>query len=146
MLAVLNYMIKQVRKDERSREKVDFAFEWPRWSSGWQLEAIDELKKVLCYTGNFDGCMYGLQDPLGLALRKPWRVITTNRRLADALTVRCDGGHRHGVTCGTTAKSSAYYTPYLVQIIGKAVCGQAAAGVARLPSNRGLGREVQNSN
>eukprot|EP00972_Heterocapsa_arctica_P001462 213014-Heterocapsa_arctica.AAC.1 len=54
---------------------------------------------------------------------KPWRVITTDSALAEALRRRCDRGHEHGVTCGVTAKTSAYYTPFLVQVIGNAVCG-----------------------
>eukprot|EP00972_Heterocapsa_arctica_P058778 8665166-Heterocapsa_arctica.AAC.1 len=49
---------------------------------------------------------------------------------------RCDRGHRHGVTCGVAAKSSAYYTPYLVQIVGNAACGTTS-----MSSKRRLGTD-----
>jgi hypothetical protein len=123
MLAVLNYVIDQTQKDERMRKMVDFGFEWPRYSDGWRLEMVEKMRRTLTFTGNFDGCMYGLQDAKGCSLRKPWRVVTTHGGLAQALAQRCGGGHQHGTTCGVLAKASAYYTPRLVQVIGQAICG-----------------------
>eukprot|EP00972_Heterocapsa_arctica_P075775 11175873-Heterocapsa_arctica.AAC.1 len=90
MIRVLNWVMKQARKSEEMKGLVDFAFEWPRGSSGWDIEAIIDMRRALCYTGKFDGCMYGLQDAHGNAVRKPWRVVTTSQDLADALTRRCD--------------------------------------------------------
>eukprot|EP00972_Heterocapsa_arctica_P113899 16439688-Heterocapsa_arctica.AAC.1 len=58
------------------------------------------MRRVLHYTGEFDGCAYGLQDAHGYALRKPWRVVTTMREIASALSRWCNRAHRHGVTCG----------------------------------------------
>eukprot|EP00972_Heterocapsa_arctica_P076859 11335304-Heterocapsa_arctica.AAC.1 len=45
-----------VQKDEELCGLVDFAFEWPRCSSGWSLDAIADRRRVLRYTGEFDGC------------------------------------------------------------------------------------------
>eukprot|EP00972_Heterocapsa_arctica_P072933 10770653-Heterocapsa_arctica.AAC.1 len=74
MVGILNWVVRQTQKDKHMRDLVDFAYEWARWSSGWALEAINDLRRALRCTGEFDGCMYGLQDAKGLALRKPWRV------------------------------------------------------------------------
>eukprot|EP00972_Heterocapsa_arctica_P002688 398045-Heterocapsa_arctica.AAC.1 len=73
MVGILNYVVRATQKDKQMQGLVDFAYERPRWSSGWALEAINDLRRTLRYTGEFDGCMYGLQDAKGLALRKPWR-------------------------------------------------------------------------
>ena len=60
-----------------------------------------------------------------MPLRKPWAVTTTCRALADALRRRCaDAQPRHGdhgVTHGLSAKASAYYTPELVEVAGRAI-------------------------
>eukprot|EP00972_Heterocapsa_arctica_P104786 15442323-Heterocapsa_arctica.AAC.1 len=54
---------------------------------------------------------YGLQNQRGWALRTPWKVITTLVMLAATLGKRRDGIHPHAVCSGTTAKTTAYYTP-----------------------------------
>eukprot|EP00972_Heterocapsa_arctica_P027321 4015688-Heterocapsa_arctica.AAC.1 len=120
MLQILWFVVKGVQEERLTKEHTHFAFEWPRWSSGWGLNILTKLSGVLKHEGNFDGCAYGLQDQRG-SLRKPWKVITTLPTLAAALGKRCDGAHRHAVCSATIAKTTAYYTPSLVQAIGRSV-------------------------
>eukprot|EP00972_Heterocapsa_arctica_P082388 12141154-Heterocapsa_arctica.AAC.1 len=73
MLQIFWYVVKSEQTEEATRQHTHFAFEWPRWSSGWALDIVRKLFGVLMYEGDFDGCAYGLQDRRGWALRKPWR-------------------------------------------------------------------------
>eukprot|EP00972_Heterocapsa_arctica_P026945 3964710-Heterocapsa_arctica.AAC.1 len=90
---------------------------------------VDNIRKHLNFTAEFDGCAFGLQDLRGWPLRKPWRVATTLQPLEEALSWRCDGTHRHGVMSGVSAKSSAHYTPEMVDVIGRTVL--KAMGISR---------------
>eukprot|EP00972_Heterocapsa_arctica_P055073 8122965-Heterocapsa_arctica.AAC.1 len=59
--------------------------------------------------------------------------------IASALSRRCDGAHGHGVTCGVSAKAFAYYTPCLVQAVGRAACGTTSTTtMKKAASARGL--------
>eukprot|EP00972_Heterocapsa_arctica_P022524 3312317-Heterocapsa_arctica.AAC.1 len=73
MLQIFWYVVKSVQAEDVTRQHTHFAFEWPRWSSGWSLNIVRKRFGVLKYEGDFDGCAYGLQDRRGWALRKPWR-------------------------------------------------------------------------
>ena len=74
-------------------------FDNPRTAASWEDESLRELmslKKVIVTT--LDMCRYGMEatDKEGTApVRKTMRIATNSAELADALSARCEGGHRH---------------------------------------------------
>ena len=85
MINILYDLVRNVLDDTDVEPYVHFAFEWPRWCRGWNLEVVNKLRSYFAYTAEFDGCRFGLQDTHGDLLRKPWRVVTTLKSLAEAL-------------------------------------------------------------
>eukprot|EP00972_Heterocapsa_arctica_P009935 1461328-Heterocapsa_arctica.AAC.1 len=64
------------------------------------------------FQANFDGCSLGLESSADEPLRKPWKVITSLRRLCEPLSLCvCRGGHAHGLTNGQDAVRSSFYSP-----------------------------------
>ena len=66
-------------------------------------------------TTEFHQCMYGLtaHDHLGSApAYKPTRILTNHPALAEVLTKRCDGSHRHAHLVGKSACTRAAQYPY----------------------------------
>ena len=89
-----------------------FVLEQPLASRAWTLERAMKLAATEdVITTEFHQCMYGLEavDHLGSApAYKPTRILTSHLTLAEALTRRCDGSHRHA------------------QLVGKSACARAA--------------------
>ena len=85
----------------------DVVLEQPLTSRAWSLEPVTKLmvtKSVI--STDVHQCMYGLTavDHLGSApAYKPTRVLTSHPALAEALTRRCDGSHRHAKLIGKSA-------------------------------------------
>ena len=51
------------------------------------------------YSANVDGCSVGMTNSHGQPILKPWRIITSCKRLADHLnTLTCNKLHKHGET------------------------------------------------
>ena len=69
--------------------------------------------------------MYALKDATGVAMRKPWRALTSlaclQQCLQQPLSRQCDGTHTHAVTRGRAAERFARYTAPLVEAVGRAV-------------------------
>lgn len=58
-------------------------FEWPRYNDGWQREDVKaffdkhpEFMEVL-----FDGCAVGMTSKDGHPIKKPWKLMTTSKRI-----------------------------------------------------------------
>jgi hypothetical protein len=89
----------------------EFVLEQPLTSRAWSLEPVMKLmitKGVI--STDFHQFMYGLTavDHLGSApAYKPTRVLTSHPALAETLTRRCDGSHRHAHLVGKSACSRA---------------------------------------
>ena len=83
---------------------------------------MQDAHRRLPWRANFDGCALGLESPAGEPLMKPWRIQTNMDALVGPLSLqRCQGGHAHGVTRGHDAYRSSYYTPALVELVGRTV-------------------------
>jgi hypothetical protein len=93
-----------------------FVFEQPSTSRAWSLEPVMKLMITEgVISTDFHQCMYGLVavDHLGSApAYKPTRVLTSHPALAEALTRRCDGSHRHAQLVGKSACSRAAQYPH----------------------------------
>eukprot|EP00973_Karenia_brevis_P081544 11303456-Karenia_brevis.AAC.1 len=60
--------------------------EWPRYCTGWMLpELVDFICRHSLYTANLDGCAVGLTDAAGTPIKKLWRFVCSNQRLALSL-------------------------------------------------------------
>ena len=98
--------------DLQLRADHHFVLEQPLTSRAWALEPVMKLAATEdVIATEFHQCMYGLEavDQLGSApAYKPTRILTNHPSLAEALTRRCDGSHRHA------------------QLVGKSACARAA--------------------
>jgi hypothetical protein len=61
------------------------SFEWPAYCTGWQISGIEaffstfNFEEAICH-----GCAFGLAHR-GRPLKKPWKIMTTLRPLAQTL-------------------------------------------------------------
>ena len=94
-----------------------FGFEWPKDNAGCKQPAMQQLQQLLPEVAEPDGCAYGLRGIAGNYIYKPWRMISTSRRLCDQLRPRCPGGHQHEQCRGRNAVISGLYSRQLVSAI-----------------------------
>lgn len=125
MLGVLAWTLQQVlgeRLDARHGE-VQAVFERPKaaYEQTADLAVVQRIKKMLGYDCRFDGCVYALKDATGVAMREPWRALTSLACLQQPLSRQCDGTHTRAVTRGHAAERSACYTAPLLEAVGRAV-------------------------
>jgi len=121
MIKVFVQFMKKVITEENVG-KVYAACEWPRNASGWNTTEMKGVHRLLPWRADFDGCTLGLESSAGEPLTKPWRIQTNMDALGGPLGLqRCQGGHAHGVTRGHDAYRSSYYTPALVELVGRTV-------------------------
>ena len=105
----------------------EIAWEWPLSNQGWKLPCVRQLFKELAMDGNLytalvDGRAYGLQSERGMPIRKPWKIQTTIRALARALSRRCPGHLQHDECLGGhRAKESGFYPQAMCDVICKAM-------------------------
>eukprot|EP00972_Heterocapsa_arctica_P063448 9362325-Heterocapsa_arctica.AAC.1 len=43
MLQIFWYVVKSAQAEDVTKQHTHFAFEWPRWSSGWSLNVVRKL-------------------------------------------------------------------------------------------------------
>lgn len=99
------------------------SFEWPRPSSGWKrpdvvafFEAHPEFQEV-----NFDGCAFGLRSKSGKPIKKPWRVLSSSKRIIEACQDKiCSCDHEHERCAGAETARSAMYPPQMAHLITQA--------------------------
>lgn len=121
--------------EEQIERGDDFLWEWPWSNDGWKTSDVQQfLKRVrrkrTVYMVRLDGCMVGVKAPdNGFPMLKPWRLVTTNKQLAHALSGRCDGSHEHVECMGhNRAESSGYYPKGMCTIVAR-VLGQLEYGL-----------------
>ena len=87
----------------------DCSFEWPRYCSGWALPCLREwiLDRQL-YSAVFNGCTVGVEAD-GLPAKKPWRFVTSSKRLADSLSSLVCQHKSHVPLEGKWTRKSAFY-------------------------------------
>ena len=56
------------------------------------IEAFDELGMIEAI---INGCTVGLRGEKGGLLAKPWKIMTTPKRMAKRMYMRCQGNHAH---------------------------------------------------
>ena len=78
MVNISGKFVKQLKKDNAEAE---FAFEWPKGVAGWREDAVQSPGKYLPHESIMDGCAVGLRDSDGMALMKPWRVVSSSSAL-----------------------------------------------------------------
>ena len=96
-------------------------FEHPRSATSWNLPCMrDFISKHELRLVTADQCMYGLKsiDPAGEAhAKKPTMFVTSSGRIAERLSRRCDGTHRHVQLLGGRAGPAAQYPRGLCEAI-----------------------------
>ncbi|CAL1132729.1 unnamed protein product [Cladocopium goreaui] len=99
----------------------EVAFEHPRDSGMWEDSALEPLiNSPLMSQATFDMCRYNLRAVTdGGRLRKPTRVVASNRLLLDGLRLTCGGGHEHTATQGRNTRPAGVYTKEFCRAIFK---------------------------
>ena len=86
---------------------------WPKIQERMQLLRSQE---VIVH-----GCMVGACDQTGMPIKKPWKLLTTDWRIYNALQdLRCDNSHPHASISGTLTTSTGTYPDDFVNLILKA--------------------------
>ena len=102
-----------------------FLFEHPLTASSWEVGAVQQLqseKGVL--TSVFEMCQFGMcaEDAHGRGLvRKSTQILTNVDEVADYLSRRCPGGHRHVHLVEGRARAAAVYPERMCEAVVKAV-------------------------
>ena len=107
-----------------------FLHEHPATATSWSLPRIRRvasMKGVQVVIG--DMCQFGMvqvdKDGPGL-IKKPTKFMTNCGKVAEALAVRCEGGHRHISLIGGRAKAAQEYPKELCKTVIKALRAQLA--------------------
>ena len=112
----------------------EVSFEWPRHAAGWSLpEMIAFIDQFGLLEALFDGCRFGLVSHRGWPMRKPWKIVTTSRRLAGHLSqFRCVHGKefKHDVVEGQDSRRSAFYPEAMARAMLVSLFPYASAFVA----------------
>ena len=96
--------------------------EWPRYNKGWKFNCIQTFwNRHEHHEAYADGCAYGLCAPSGGAIKKPWRLRSTTRRIWKMQRLcQCQEPH---VPCegGDLTRRSALYPQRMCQQAAKMV-------------------------
>ena len=99
----------------------EVSVERPRYASGWSLpELIALIEQFALIDALCDGCAFGLEGKDKLPLLKPWRTVTSSKRLATNLSAyRCRHapGFRHAPVEGSESRRSAFYPEPMARVI-----------------------------
>ena len=104
----------------------DVSFEWPQNSTGWNrddVKAFFDARNEDYHEAKFHGCSVGLKSRRGDPIKKPWKVMTTNARLAQALSQhQCTHSPEEHQKCeGSETTRSAMYPAYMCHTIASAL-------------------------
>eukprot|EP00435_Cladocopium_sp_Y103_P024092 s1073_g5.t2 len=90
--------------------------EWPRHNKGWKFNSIQTFwNRREHHEALVDGCAYGLCAPCGGAIKKPWRLRSTTRRIWKMQRLcQC---HQPHVPCegGDLTRRTAFYPVKMCQ-------------------------------
>ena len=93
-------------------------------------KAGDAKTSALFYSVEFHGCAVGLKDADGSPIKKPWRLMTNSKRLADSFACKqCphDADAKHTHAAGSVASRTAFYPEQMCHLIIRALYPEAAA-------------------
>ena len=95
-------------------------------SDAWRLPLLNQLQsKYQMFRAVTKGCAVGLRDSrTGSLMQKGWRILTTHKRLSEALDLpcRCPKNYCHGKCEGSSAAASARYTPDFAKRAARVIC------------------------
>ena len=143
------YLVKLEQEREQSRKLLmqfirvaavvlhfggEVSFEWPRHAVGWSLpEVVAFIDQFGLREALFDGCRFGLLSHRGIPMRKPWKIITSSKRMALHLSqFRCMRGRdfKHDVVEGQDSRRSAFYPEVMARAMLVSLFPYASAFVA----------------
>ena len=100
-------------------------FEWPRHNSGWERSDVKEFfdnhpefQEVL-----FDGCAVGMRARDGNPIKKPWKLMTTSKRIKSYFeNMRCSHHpSEHTKAAGSETARTAFYPAEMTELIIRAL-------------------------
>ena len=100
-------------------------FEWPRHNTGWERNDVKEFfdthpefHEVL-----FDGCAVGMRAKDGNPIKKPWKLMTTSKRIKSFFeNMRCNHHpSEHTKAAGSETSRTAFYPPEMTELIVRAL-------------------------
>ena len=96
----------------------DVSFEWPQFCQGWSEEPLKSwLEEKNLWMSTFPGCALGVTGKDGVPAKKPWRIATSNHRLAKNLSMlKCDHAS-HAPLEGSFTRQSAFYPRPMCKLI-----------------------------
>ena len=129
---------------------IHVSWEWSQSCEAWRLPLIQRLvKKHNPYFSITRGCQVNLKDKHGDFVSKGWKIMTTNKLLADRLNLpcQCPKHVKHAKCEGSLAAKSAWYTPEMAKRACKAIIQghdrdeirQELQGRPLIPASFGLG-------
>ena len=133
-MMMLEFSIEMCRIQSRACR--GFVFEHPRTATSWEVDAVKRLaQEAGVYTSVFDMCRFGMtaEDAEGEGLvRKSTHILTNVEAIAEVLSVRCEGGHRHVHLRSGKAKAAQIYPVKMCEAIFKGLgCGCIKAKMDR---------------
>ena len=107
--------------NEQRRDGRTFVFEHPASATSCSTPELVELSlQSDAQATMFHMCQYGIvaQDPVGEApVYKPTKILTNSPTMAELLSRRCQGGHRHILLLNGRAAAAARYPRQLCEAI-----------------------------
>ena len=102
----------------------DVTFEWPRGCDSWEREDVKRFfdhHQDKFYTVDFDGCALGLKSSKGSPIKKPWRIKTTSKTLANEISkFRCQHtSDEHALAAGSETARTAFYPEPMTELIAR---------------------------
>ena len=100
-------------------------FEWPRYNDGWNrpdvkefFDSHPEFMEVL-----FDGCAVGVTSKDGHPIRKPWKLMTTSKRIKLYFeNMKCSHhSSEHSQAAGSETARTAFYPKEMTELIIRAL-------------------------
>ena len=99
----------------------EISFEWPRHASGWSLlEMVALIEQFGLMDALCDSCAFGFVSKDNQPLLKPWRIVTSSKRLdANLSAYRCQHarGFRHAPVEGSESRKSAVNPEPMARVI-----------------------------
>ena len=95
------------------------SFEWPRYCRGLNNSVLlDWIIRRQLRSNGFPGCAVGVTAKGGLPARKPWRIMTSSKRLAsDLLSLKCSHSEHAPLEGQWTQKPAFYPKPSCVMML-----------------------------
>ena len=101
----------------------ELGWEWPLRNHAWQFSSVREFYRrhhELFHEAILHGCRVGVKAQNGLLVKKPWRIMTTDKRLQFALHRQCQCQEPHASFNDVNYEKTGFYPPQMCSIIARA--------------------------